>query len=81
MSKKRIAALAGAILLVMMYLLTVVFALLDHPLKDSLLSASLFCTVVVPPVLYGYFIFLRATGPKKGGGAKDRRPEDADRQD
>ena len=81
MSKKRIAALAGVILLVTMYILSVVFAVTDHPLKESLLSACLFCTIVVPAVLYGYFVFLRATGTKAGRKKNGSVPDDTDAHD
>lgn len=59
MKSKRTLALAAVILILALYAATVVFALIDSPLAQSLLMASLFCTVVVPAVLYGYLVILR----------------------
>lgn len=49
---KRIAALLGAALLVALYLLTLIFALLDNPNWFSWFQASIFCTVAVPVFIY-----------------------------
>lgn len=65
---RRILALAGVILLAAMYLLTLVFALIDHPMKASLLTASLFCTVVVPVLIY---LFIMVSKWFSGGGSSD----------
>lgn len=59
MKHKRALALAGAVILVLLYASTLFFALLKHPLATDLLSASLFCTVVLPGVLYGYQVVVR----------------------
>lgn len=59
MKFKQIFAFAGAVLLVLLYLSTLVFALIDHPLAPNLLSAALFCTVVIPTAIYGYMLILR----------------------
>lgn len=59
MKHKRALALTGAVILVLLYVSTLVFALLKHPLATNLLSASLFCTVVVPGFLYGYQLVIR----------------------
>lgn len=59
MNIKRILALSGAALLVMLYLSTLIFALLDHPASQNFLAAALFCTIVIPAVLYGYLIVIR----------------------
>ena len=53
MRHKRLLAMAAAILLLLLYASTIVFALMDSPLSQSLLMASLFCTIVVPSILYG----------------------------
>lgn len=71
MNIKRILALAGAALLVLLYLSTLVLALIDHPASQNLLSAALFCTIVIPTVLYGYMIVLRRL-KKKDPSQKDR---------
>ncbi len=42
MRHKRLLAMAAAILLLLLYASTIVFALMDSPLSQSLLMASLF---------------------------------------
>ena len=59
MKRKRILALAAAVFLLLLYASSLIFALIDNPLTESLLAASLFCTIVVPAVLYGYYVAVR----------------------
>lgn len=56
---KRILALTGAVVLILMYLCTLVFALIDHPAAKDLLMASIACTILVPVLLYGYLLVYR----------------------
>lgn len=49
---QRIAAMLGIILLLIMYALTLVFALMKRPGADDLLMASIFCTIAVPVLLF-----------------------------
>lgn len=72
MKYKRGIALAAVIILLLLYASTIVFALIDSPLAQSLLLTSLFCTVVVPAVLYGYFVIVKAMKGKE----KDRGKEE-----
>ena len=65
MKYRRSLAIAGVILILLLYASTLVFALMESPLAESLLLASLFCTVVVPAILYGYYVLIRYTKNKK----------------
>lgn len=56
---KRIIALAGAILLIVMYLAALVFAFIDHPAAHNLFIGSLVCTGVVPVLLYLYMLLYK----------------------
>ena len=56
---KRIIAGVGAVLLVLMYIATLIFALIDHPSTEQLFIGSLVCTGVVPVLLYGYMLFYK----------------------
>lgn len=56
---KRILALVGALLLVLLYLSTLIFALMESPAASDLLKASLVCTVIIPVLLYGYQLVYR----------------------
>lgn len=58
---KQKAALATVVLIVLLYLSTIVFALMKRPEAEGLLLTSLFLTVVVPALLYGYVMFIRVT--------------------
>lgn len=59
MKHKRFLAMTAVILILLLYASTIVFALMDSPLAQSLLMASLFCTIVVPAVLYGYYVIIK----------------------
>lgn len=59
MNYKRIMAIAAVVLLLALYASTIVFSLMDSPLAESLLLASLFCTIVLPAVLYGYSLLIK----------------------
>ena len=48
MKSKRILALTGAVILIALYVSSIIFALMDSPLAENLLLASLFCTIVIP---------------------------------
>lgn len=64
MKHKRQLAIAAVVLILLLYASTIVFALIDSPLAQSFLLASLFCTIVVPAVLYGYYVLIRYTKEK-----------------
>ena len=68
---KRILALLGVLLLLGLYAATFVFALMDSPAAGGWFKASLFCTIAIPVLIYGYIIVYRAL---KGRGAdRDKR--------
>ncbi len=54
---KQIAAIIAIILLVGMYVLTLIFALIDHSETQAVLKTSLYATMIIPVMLY-LFIFL-----------------------
>lgn len=59
MKYKRQLAMAGIVLLLLLYVFSILFALSDSPLAGSLLTASVYCTIVVPVMLYGYYIIVK----------------------
>ena len=61
---KRLLAVLGIILLAGMYVLSLVFALIDHSQAGKLLMASLFATVMVPILLYAFLLVHKWTHPK-----------------
>ena len=62
---KRIIAGVGAILLVVMYVATLIFALIDHPKTENLFIGSLVCTGVVPVLLYSYILIYKVISNKE----------------
>jgi len=69
---RQILALAGVILLVGMYVLTLVFALMKNPAADRLLMAAVFCTIAVPVLLYAMILVARRLSDR---GEELRRDE------
>lgn len=51
---RRVLAVAGAVLLFLLYGSTLFFALTDHSAAAGLLKASLACTFIIPVLLYAY---------------------------
>ena len=61
---KRILALTAAALLVLMYVFTLVAALLKAPYYADLLRASIALTIILPVLLYGYILIYRVLKKK-----------------
>ncbi|MCQ2499866.1 MAG: hypothetical protein MJ117_00805 [Lachnospiraceae bacterium] len=61
---KRIFALLGVILLLVMYGSTLVFALMNHPNAGSMLMGSIYCTIIVPVFLYAVLLVARVIREK-----------------
>ena len=51
---KRILALAGAVLLVILYAATLIFALIDSPWAYDMFKICLGMTIILPVLLYAY---------------------------
>ena len=58
---KRLIALAGAIILIALYVSTLVFALIDHPACTGLLKASVAATILLPVLMYAFILVYRLT--------------------
>ena len=59
---KRLYALLGAILLVLLYLSTLIFALMDSELATGMFKVSVAGTIIIPILLYGILLFYRLSG-------------------
>ena len=57
---KRIMALIGAILLVLLYVSTLIFAFIDSVVSQKLLMAAI-ATTILPVLLYIYSLFSRTS--------------------
>lgn len=62
---KRICAILGVILLAAMYLMTLVFALIDSPWAIGCLKISIGLTILVPVLLWVYLAMFRYMKGKK----------------
>ncbi len=56
---KRVLALIGAALLVLMYLATLVCAIFGNGQEMAMFKASVTCTILVPVLLWGYTVIYR----------------------
>lgn len=74
---KRILALTGVVLLVAMYAATLIFALTDSPHSFALFKASLYCTIVIPVLVYsGTMIFNNAARKKEWPVGEEEKDAD-----
>ncbi len=56
---KRIFAIIGVIILLALYLISFISAVLAKPYASELFMASIFCTIVIPILMYGFLIVYR----------------------
>lgn len=59
MSKKRIGAILALGLIGILYGATIILAFLDSSFARSCLMAALFCTIVIPTVIYAYMVIVK----------------------
>lgn len=82
---KRILALSGAVILALMYVLTLIFAIADNPATMSYFKASVALTIAVPVMIYGYQLVYRVLsdfgkGKNESTGESDISVENKDRK-
>ena len=65
---KRILAIAGIVILVLLYLLTFIFAIMNHPDTGRLLMAAIVCTVFIPVMIH---LLLMMNNARKGKNVYD----------
>ncbi|MBP3701393.1 MAG: hypothetical protein J6I64_05860 [Lachnospiraceae bacterium] len=73
MNAKRILAILGIAVLIGIYLLSLIFALIDHPMKSSMMYASLYATVVIPVLVYAFLLIAKLLH-KDENEDEERRP-------
>lgn len=69
---KRILAGSGAAFLILMYVSTLIFALIGSPNATKFLWASIASTIVLPVLLYGIQLAFRVTKNEDDDNTKDR---------
>lgn len=73
---KRILALTGVVLLVLLYVSTLIFALIDSPWAYDMFKISLGTTIILPVLLYVYnlmYRLLKHDGENEGGSDDKHR--------
>jgi len=65
MNTKRILAILGIVVLVGMYIVTLVMAFINKPGMTSWFNASLFCTIIIPILIWVYIKAYEWTKKKK----------------
>lgn len=61
----RVLAIIAIVLLVVLYLSSLVFALLNDPVADGLLKASFLATIALPVLLYVYTLMFKYAKQRK----------------
>ena len=64
MNGKRILAIIALVLVVLLYAATLILAFIGSPSTSGLLMASLFCTIVVPVIIYVWQLVWKMRGKK-----------------
>ena len=64
---KRFVALFGVVLLVSLYIVSLISAIFAKPYANGLFMASLFSTIVVPILIYGFLIVYKQVHKKEDG--------------
>ena len=70
---KRIAAWIGIGIIVVMYLLTVVAAVLARPETMGLFMASIVLTIMIPIILWAFLRMYEMSHPKEGMSVQEMR--------
>ena len=65
---KRVLAIAGVVILVLMYIATFVLAIMNHPDTGKLLMAAIVCTVFIPVMIH---LLLMMNNVRKGKNVFD----------
>ncbi len=64
---KRFVALFGVVLLVSLYIVSLISAIFAKPYANGLFMASLFSTIVIPILIYGFLIVYKQVHKKEDG--------------
>lgn len=62
--RQRIVAAAVIVLLLIIYAAALISSLIDSPLASSILQCAIFCSIVVPVLLYAALLVFRRLHPQ-----------------
>lgn len=69
---KRILAITGIVILVGLYVVSLISAIFATEASATLFKVSIFCTIVVPLLLYVYMMLCRVFRPKDNGDTQKK---------
>lgn len=80
---KRMLALAGVVILVLLYVSTLVTAIINSPLSVQMFKASVAMTIIVPVLIFGYRLIAKVLKSYLPSSRPDdlESPEEADHSD
>ncbi|MBQ8639865.1 MAG: hypothetical protein IJ468_11930 [Lachnospiraceae bacterium] len=56
---RQLSAIVGIVALAAMYLTALVCAFIKHPLAEGIMWAAIFCTVVIPVLIYAFCLCVK----------------------
>ena len=74
---KRVLAIITVAFIILSCITTLISAFINTPFGRNLFHASLFCTVVVPIVLYGYMLVIKYTSKRGANTLEQASDEDS----
>lgn len=72
---KRLLAVIGILLLISLYVITLVLALTDDPNTMNAFRASIYCTVLVPVLIWAYTFVYRLLKNNYGDKSSEEKNE------
>lgn len=78
---KRIIAIIGVLLLVLMYVATLISAIFTTPYTPQLFKACVYATLIVPVICYGYILMYRVLKARNENMKKNLPPKDEEAGD
>ncbi|MEY8331523.1 hypothetical protein AALB53_00085 [Lachnospiraceae bacterium 47-T17] len=73
---KRLMAIAGILLLAALYVITLVLALTDDPNTMNAFRASIYCTVLIPVLIWAYTFIYKLLKNNRPGTPADAKKEE-----
>ena len=73
---KRLMAIAGILLLAALYVITLVLTLTDDPNTMNAFRASIYCTVLIPVLIWAYTFIYKLLKNNRPGTPADAKKEE-----
>jgi uncharacterized membrane protein len=63
---KRVIAIVGIVILLSLYVMTLIAAIFAKPYANKFFIASIYCSLIIPVLIYGFMVVSKAFGRKEG---------------